>query len=299
VISFVLTAVAFRAIQRIFLVMKNCKIPIFEYFDFQPSWKSVQFWFLRYGLYKLTRVKERANDWIVIVDFKVQAGLQKCLVILGLRWSTLVLKEQKRNSLEIRHEDLEPLALVPMSSSNGEKVAQILEEVSLKTGCFMQIVADHGSDVNKGVKLYCKAHQETINTYDIVHKLAILLKKGLEKDELWEKIIQLITNTKQLTKQSMEACLSPPRQREKARFMNADILIDWLQEALFFLYKGEDFPYLDKSQLSHKLGWVLEYSHVIEEYVEMIVMIRLARHHCVWLIILLGRGYQVKRPVTH
>lgn len=278
VISFLLYAIAFRAIERIFLAIKNCNIPIFEYFNFQPSWKSAQLWFLRYGLYKLTRAKEKADDWIIILDFKVQAGFQKCLIVLGVRWSTLAIKQKERGSFDVHHEDFEPIALVPMLSSNGEKVAQILAETSSKTGPFMQIVADHGTDVNKGIKLYCKDHKETVNTYDIVHKVAILLKKELEDDEVWKEILKLIKDTKQMTKQSKEVFLSPPRQREKARFMNADIMIDWLQELLFLLHNGKDVPYLDKNKLQDKFGWVFQYRDTIEEYAIMIDIIRFGRH---------------------
>jgi hypothetical protein len=255
----------------------NCKIPIFEYFNFLPSWKSAQSWLLRLGLYKLTRVKEKANDWIVILDFKVQAGFQKCLIVLGIRWSELVIQQKTRGSFTVNHEDFEPLALVPMTSSSGEKVAQVLEEVSLKTGPFMQTLADHGGDVKKALEMYCEKHTETVNTYDIVHKVANLLKKELENDETWKTIIQLITNTKQKTKQSPEACLSPPKQRDKARFMNADILIDWLQDVLWFLHNGKEVPYLDKDRLRDKIGWVLQYKDTIEEYVIMIEVIRFAR----------------------
>jgi hypothetical protein len=274
-----LSAIAFRAIERIFILMTKSIIPIFEYFNFHPSWKSAELWFLRYGLYKLTRAKKKASDWIVILDFKVQAGCQKCLIVLGVQLSTLTDKFKMRNSFDIHHEDFEPLALQPMNASNGEKVAKVLEEISDEIGPFLQIVADHGGDINKGVKIYCQNHNTTINTYDVVHKLAILLKNELEKkDDIWKQIISLITDTKQKTKQSPEAFLSPPKQREKARFMNADIQIDWLQEILVLLQMEEDLPYIDRERLIDKLGWVLDFDKTIEEYVQMINIIRLARH---------------------
>jgi hypothetical protein len=277
-VMLILSAIAFRAVERVFIVMEKSKIAIFEYFSFQPSWKSVELWFLRFGLYKLMRAKVRATDWIVLVDFKVQAGYQKCLIVLGVRLSTLMSKLEKRHSLDVCHEDFEPLALQPMSSSSGEKVAAVLEEISAKTGPFLQVLADHGGDVNKGIKIFCSKYKDTVNTYDIVHKVAILLKNMLEKDEIWMRILKLITEAKQTTKQSQEACLSPPKQREKARFMNADILVDWLQEIFTFLYIEKEVPYLDKNKLIAKLGWVLEFKDTIQEYGEMIDVIRLARH---------------------
>ena len=278
VIDFILSTISFRAVERIFLIIKNSAIPIFQFFNFQPSWKSAELWFLRIGLYKLTRVKEKAKDWIVILDFKVQAGRQKCLIILGVRLSTLVNKFKERGSFDIHHEDFEPLAVMPVDSANGQHVGQVLEDISKMTGEFLQLIADHGSDVNKGVRLYCSNHSSTVNTYDTMHKVAILLKNELEKDDVWKEIIRLITETKQTTKQSSEACLSPPKQREKARFMNADILIDWLQEMLDFMITSPEVAYLDRNKIKEKLGWVLEFEDIIEEYILMIEIIRLARH---------------------
>jgi hypothetical protein len=64
--------------------------------------------------YKLERDKEKAEDWIWIVDHTVQLGHEKCLVILGIRQSRLP-------SIELypAHEDVEPIALLPVKSSNG------------------------------------------------------------------------------------------------------------------------------------------------------------------------------------
>src|SRR5262249_25609608 len=54
-----------------------------------PSWYTGRLWLLRVGYYKLTRPKEQAPDWVWIIDHTVQMGVQKCLVILGIRLSVL------------------------------------------------------------------------------------------------------------------------------------------------------------------------------------------------------------------
>ena len=63
-----------------------------------------------------------------------------------------------------------------MHSTKGELVEQKLSEVSERVGRPVQIVADHGSDLKKGIKLYQQKHPEVIYTYDVTHGMALLLK---------------------------------------------------------------------------------------------------------------------------
>ena len=232
---------------------------------------------LKYGLFKLTRKKERASDWIILIDFKVQSGSQKCFIVLGVRLSELMEKKKNRENFCLTHEDMEPLRIELMEKSSGVRVAEILEEVSLEIGPAMQLIADHGGDVNKGTKIYCEAHKETINTYDITHKLACLLKNELKNDKIWKRIITHTNDSKQKTKQSSEACLSPPRQTEKARFMNVDIQIDWLKDMVSLL--NNEFPeFLDANKVKDKLGWILRYKNVIRKYTEIIAIVRESRN---------------------
>ena len=54
-----------------------------------PSWWSGRLWLLRLGYYKLMRPQARAGDWVWIVDHTLQLGVEKCLVILGIRLGDL------------------------------------------------------------------------------------------------------------------------------------------------------------------------------------------------------------------
>jgi hypothetical protein len=84
-----------------------------------PSWYTGRLWLLRVGYYKLTRPKAQADDWVWIVDHTMQLGVEKGLVILGIRLSAIPPPGQC-----LHHEDVEPLALFPVKKSNGEVVYQ-------------------------------------------------------------------------------------------------------------------------------------------------------------------------------
>ena len=123
-VSLVLSAAAsFRCASRtIEMVMSFLQLPFTS-----PSCFSGRLWLFRLGYFKLTRPKERAGDWVWIVDHTVQLGAEECLVILGIRLCNLPAPVSC-----LSQKDVEPLALFPVKQSNGEVVFQQLEDNNSK-----------------------------------------------------------------------------------------------------------------------------------------------------------------------
>jgi len=240
-------------------------------FDFSiPSWFSGRLWLLRLGYYKLTREKEKANDWVWIVDHTVQAGTEKCLVILGIRLSDL-----PAPGTCLTHEQVEPIDLLPVKHSNGEVVFQQLTKTIEKTGVPRAIVGDHGSDLKSGVERFCEDYDETCYIYDIKHKTAAVLKRELKNDATWKKFYLLASKTKKILQQTSLASLAPRNQRTKARYMNVDSLVQWGSNALAFVDKhgAEENTTFDKKQVNEKLGWVTEFRVPLEQWQELLQVV--------------------------
>ena len=195
-----------------------------------PSASSCRLWLLRLGYYKLTRPKEKAEDWILFIDHTNQLDEVKCLLILGLRLSKLPPKGQA-----ITLEDLEPIELFPVSQSNGEIVYQQLERAVEKIGIPRALISDHGSDLKSGVEKFIAVHPETISLYDIKHKTAALLKRELKQDERWEAFTKKAAQTQNSLRQTPLFPLVPPTQKTKARYMNLKPLVQWGVQSLFYL----------------------------------------------------------------
>ena len=240
-----------------------------------PSWYSGRLWLLRLGYYKLSRPKEQADDWVWIVDHTVQIGQEKCLVILGVRLSALA---DRDNCL--KHEDVEPLALLPVKQSNGDIVFQQLQETVAKTGVPRQIVGDQGSDLHAGVKAFCQAHAETCSIYDIKHKTACVLKHELQDDADWQRFTHLAAQSKLKVQQTSLAFLAPPQQRSKARYMNVDVLMRWGSNMLFALDDPGRLPdgAVDLEVLQEKLGWVGDFRRQLQEWGELMQVIEIVEH---------------------
>jgi hypothetical protein len=86
--------------------------------------------------------------------------------------------------------------------------------------------------VHAGIKTFCQAHAETCSIYDIKHTTAAVLKKDLQTDEHWSVFTHLAAQSKSQVQQTALACLAPPNQRAKARYMNVEPLIRWGRNTL-------------------------------------------------------------------
>lgn len=243
-----------------------------------PSWSAGRLWLLRLGYYKLTRPKEQANDWVWIVDYTLQLGCEKCLVILGVRLSALPSPDRC-----LGHADVEPLTLCPLQHSNGEVVYQHLAKTAGKTGIRREIISDAGTDVHAGIQKFCQVHSQTCSIYDIKHKTAAVLKHELEPDAVWQEFTQLAAQTKHQVQQTPLAALAPPNQKAKARYMNLDLLVRWGQRLRTFLEQPLAESPFDPEQMQTKLGWILRFKEPLQEWNVLLQIVTTSesfvRHH--------------------
>jgi hypothetical protein len=184
------------------------------------------------------------------------------LVILGIRLSEFP------TGRPLCHQDMEPIALVPMTSSTQQTVAVHLEEAKDRTGVPRAILDDHGADLHGGVEIFRKAHPETSELYDIKHKAACLLMGRLEGDERWKSYASQLGQAKFAMQQTELAFLTPPSQRSKARFMNLGGLVDWGRKTLALV---DDPSVLEPmgvaaERVRAKLGWLTEFRAELAEW---------------------------------
>jgi hypothetical protein len=238
-----------------------------------PSWYAGRLWLLRIGYYKLTREKEEAKDWVWIIDHSVQLGDEKCLVILGIRLCSF-----HATGSCLTHENVEPIALLPVKHSNGDIVYQQLEDTVKKTGVPREIIGDHGSDLKSGIERFCHEHQETCYIYDIKHKIASVLKEELKDEEAWNEFVRYAAETKRRVQQTPLAALAPPNQRTKARYMNVEKLVKWGLELLIFFQKQQNEPSekFDPTKVNEKLNWIIGFRDHLSEWQELIQIVKTA-----------------------
>ena len=131
-------SISFRAVPKTLEVVFSQ----FEAFEGQPipTDKTISRWLTRLGLYKLNLPKEHADDWGCIVDNSIQVGTEKCLLILGVRMSSLKLKA-------LTFADVEVLHIAIHEDSDKHFICQALEKAQNKVGKFVLACADDGPDL--------------------------------------------------------------------------------------------------------------------------------------------------------
>jgi hypothetical protein len=113
--------------------------------------------------------------------------------------------------------------------SDGDVVHQQLTALAQRVGTPRQIVSDHGSDLAKGIRLFQQDHPQVIDSYDVTHKMACLLKGLLEHDPRWQTFVQQCGASGARLRQTAASFLLPPTLRTKARYMNVETLLSWAE----------------------------------------------------------------------
>jgi hypothetical protein len=237
-----------------------------ELFSGTPHATTVRWWLLRLGHYQLHRPKEQANDWVWLIDHSNQIGQEKFLAVLGIRLSQMPPPGQA-----LRLSDMQLIDLQPVTVSDKQVVYQQLEANVAKTGVPRAILHDRGGDLAGGTGLFCAAHPETIELYDVAHKAACLLKGILERDERFRQFGGQVGRTKCQVQQTELAFLVPPKPREKARYMNLRSLIRWGEETLAILEAppASVLQHVTPARLEEKLGWLRNFRGALSEWSEL------------------------------
>ena len=192
----------------------------------KPSINSGKLWMLKVGYYNLIKEQTIADDWIYIIDHSIQMGNEKLLLIVGIRTKDLP------KGRALKYEDTVIIDVQPVKKSTGEIVYQQIENASKKTGKPRVVVSDMGSDIKLGVKKFQEKSVDTVYVYDLKHKIAILIKNILGKDNQWSEFKKFANYIVKKLQNTAMAGYRPPKQKEKARYMNIENLVRWGKQIL-------------------------------------------------------------------
>lgn len=234
-----------------------------------PAFSTMRDWVLKLGLFNLTQPK-RQGEWVWIIDCSIQMGAMKCLLILGVRMEVL----RRKEDFTLSHADVEPLVLKTVESCPGEIVKMALDEAKSKTKGAIAILSDEGNELKKGVRLFQEEQTDAerpIHIHDVMHKMDLVLKKELEKDDVWKRFTKELTNTTQQLKLSSSSHLIPPKQRQKTRMRGEIDIVKWGLKILKYIEHGK----ANKMEIE-KLSWILNFRSQLNIYQEMALLFDLS-----------------------
>jgi hypothetical protein len=233
-----------------------------------PHFTTIRQWILKRGYYQVVhRAFEKAKDWCAIFDLTVEAGALKCLLVLGVRLQSL----KGRDSFTLSHHDAEVLGIYFTTHSTGQFVNESLKDAEEKIGNpFACLLSDQGADVTKGASIYQNNLKETIVVHDISHKIAIVLERELKSDPKWKVFCDHLSATKLKVQQTTDlSALMPPKLRSKARYMSADVLVNWV-ERFQNSKKSGHMDSISQDRLDEYFGWLDQLTIHIEYWKQMI-----------------------------
>ena len=218
-----------------------------------PAFSTIRSWILRSGYAELTRPLDRTRRWFRRIDHTIQVGDQKWLVILGGSLDRVAFGPRP-----LARNDLQLVALVPMTHSNGDAVERQLEVVGWRTGVPRLIVSDQGNDLVKGIRDYAEWRPEVAHVADAAHVGANLLKASRDSQPAGSQFLRKRQETS--TKRRPSACaeLTAPRLRPKGRFMNPEVQLRFVR----MLPTRLDGPAADPRVVEH-YGWLREYREAV------------------------------------
>lgn len=199
------------------------------------SYGCIRQWILRIGFGLLQEPIEKRTDWIYVVDFSIQLGKERCLLILGVTKESLL-----QNGYQLKHNNVRVLDIYVQEHFDAQKVYERLTMTKEKTGAPYQIISDKGRDICKGIDNFCLGNKSVISTNDVTHMIGIVLKHHLENDTRWINLQADLLSLTQQVKQTELSFLRPIAMCPKARWLNINKEIGYLEN--IYQYKdNKDF----------------------------------------------------------
>ena len=255
------TSCSFRSLSNIFATMSlylNLELS-------SPSFSTTKLWVKKIGYAKLNSIKQKADDWILILDESIGIGQERVLVILGIRQSEIDFDRP------LKLQDMEPILVKSRERWAASDITKELNIVKEKLGTVIYAVTDGGSSLIAGLR---EASIERI--YDITHASAIYLDKIYRNDLEFKDFTHHAGQMRYRLCCSKYAHLIPPNQRSKSRFLNIDILCSWAIKALA-AYESDVISEEEKIQLKwlkDMESFVLELNLIISKVQQISIILK-------------------------
>ena len=124
-----------------------------------------------------------------------------------------------------RLQDVHCVGVAVAPSWTGEKIAYFMKKIIATLGRPAALLKDGGADLGKSARLLAEQGLGVPCIDDVSHKIANLVKHEYGEHPLFDTFIAACGKISKRFKQSILACLTPPKVSVKARFMNLHRLV--------------------------------------------------------------------------
>jgi len=202
-----------------------------------------------------------SNGLIFMIDISIGLGVGKILAVLALD-----AKHHAFNESAPGLKNVTCIAVSVAASWTGETIADFLQKVIAATGRPAAYLKDGGTDLAKAVRLLAERGLAGVSIDDISHAVANILKHEYQEHPMFETFISACGSCSKKLKQTILACLAPPKISTKARFMNLHRLVQWAGQLLKHSPKGRASKGSILSKLRLAIGQIPECKPFINRF---------------------------------
>ena len=229
-----------------------------------PHYTTIIDWALRLGLSRLRAAGRALEPWVGIVDFSIQCGKERVLVVLRLP-----LRHMTSHGRAPTLADCETLAADVRADWNAERIAATLSELAMRCGEPAYWLTDGASDLKAGLRSLPRSEESARKPYhlrDVGHVFANALRSMFETRSEFVGLMRALHLCAAQVRQTEFAHLAPPRLRAKGRFQSIERITDWfraVEEHLARYAREGQTPY--QLRLKKFFGWAKEYTTLMHE----------------------------------
>jgi hypothetical protein len=230
VLLFLQARIGFRAASRTLEVLSSF-IGIVK----SPCPQTISNWVTRLSIVKMNFqiirnpiIANFSKGFAWLIDISIGLGSGKILSVLALD-----LNYYQDHNCAPKLRDVICIASSVATSWTGETIMEFLNKVIASVGgAPSAFLKDGGTDLGKSVRLLNENGNSCLNIADISHVIANLFKHEYGEHPLFETFISACGKVSKNLKQTLLACLAPPKISAAARFMNIHRLVVWADQLL-------------------------------------------------------------------
>jgi hypothetical protein len=167
------------------------------------------------------------NGLIWMIDLSIGLGTGKILAVVAC--------DAQHHALApgaIALDRVRCLGVSVAESWTGETIADLLRRLIAQLGRPAAYRKDGGGDLRKAVDVLAEEGLGSPCIDDVSHAMASMLKRSYQDHPAFETFVSACGRVSRNVKQTILACLAPPKVRTKARFMNVHRLFTWAEQVL-------------------------------------------------------------------
>ena len=229
---FIVARIGFRAISRVLALM----VPHLGLAK-APCTQTIINWVCRLAIVRMkedrplvdphTGIPLFSQGFILMLDASIGLGQGKIMTVL-----VLDANHYSFNPGAPSLQDVKCVAVSVADTWTGETIAVLLQKIIARIGSPVAYLKDGGTDLGKAVRLLNEKGFPGLSIDDISHFVANLLKHEYQWHPMFDVFVRACGKVSTMLKQSVLACLAPPKVSTKARFMNLHRLVKWAARLL-------------------------------------------------------------------